>query len=101
MQPKRESEMSNYRDSEHSQKKREALFQGGAGQYKPSTHIFINNKLVPLTEGTDASALMNMGIANPNQTSLNREYGIFKQSNVPVPDWMQQKKVFFLDQRVH
>lgn len=56
---------------------------------------------MPLTEGTDASALMNMGIANPNQTSLNREYGIFKQANVPVPDWMQQKKVFFLDQRVH
>jgi hypothetical protein len=60
--------MSQYKknDSEQSAKKREALFYGGAGQYKPSSHIFLNNKLVPLQGGSDASALLNMGITNQN-----------------------------------
>ena len=78
-----ESQMSNYTkpDNLETQKRREALFQGGAGQVKPQSFVFLNRKMIELQNGTDASTLLNMGVNHSNMTSLNHDYGKFQQGN--------------------
>jgi hypothetical protein len=61
-----------------SQRKREAIFNGGAGQAPPINHAFIDNKrFVKLTPSMHVESLINMG-QGTEKDSVGHTYG--KQS---------------------
>jgi hypothetical protein len=81
------------------QKKREALFNGGAGQIQPTNHAFMENKrFVRLTPpGTKVGAIINMG-QHADHIRSGHEYGKFNEGKVPVPYWIlnNNRRVRFL-----
>ncbi|TNV78984.1 hypothetical protein FGO68_gene11239 [Halteria grandinella] len=107
-----DSQLSNYKQLDHetreslNQRKREALFNGGAGQIKPQFIAFDKgNRLIELANGGRPGNLMKM--PNPAasgagpQTSNNQEYGKYVNNPAPIPEWIQQghRKIQFQFQR--
>ncbi len=80
------------------QRKKEALFNGGAGQIQPTNHAFLDNKrFVRLTPpGTKVGAIINMG-HEPEVERSGNQYGKFNKD--PVPYWIlnNNRQVQFLN----